>query len=60
MIVGVDNKLKVTRSDIRNTFLHTEVLEKVYAIARLEFGEREGYKIEIVKNMHVMVIASRV
>ena len=59
LIVVAKNILKVVSRNIGNALSHANVLEKVFAIADLEYSKREGYKVEIMKNIHRILTTSK-
>jgi len=50
--IGELNDLKRWSTDIRNAYLETYTKEKVYIIAGLEFGDREGHVLIISKALY--------
>lgn len=59
LAIAAKNNVHVVNGDTGNAFPHADMMEKACAAAGLEFGEREGCLVEIIKNMHGCSTASR-
>jgi hypothetical protein len=59
LFIVAKHRLKIISENTRNAFSYADVLEKLYAIARLEFREREGCIVKIVKNICGIATSSR-
>ena len=52
-------KMKVACGDVGNAFLNAPTDENVHAVAGEEFGELQGFIVEIIRSLHGISMSSR-